>query len=264
MKILLIGDVVGRGGRKALNHLAPALRLEFGCDFVIANGENMAGGKGMNNKTLNDLAPANLDVITSGDHIWDQRQFMDEIKAHDHILRPANLHSDLPGKGWGIYTTASGLKVGVINLLGRVFMAHHSDCPFQAADKILIELRKKTNLIFVDFHAEATSEKIAMGRFLDGRVSCVFGTHTHVQTADATIFQGGTAYITDLGMVGSSESILGRKIAPVVQKFSTGIPKYFEVENKNILLCGAVVELDDSTGQAISIQAIQRKFEDED
>ena len=264
MKILLIGDIVGSGGRQAVNKLAPLLREEYQCDFIIANGENMAGGKGMNNKTLKHLEPAQIDVITSGDHIWDQRQFLDEITGHDHILRPANLQQGLPGKGHGIYTLSSGIKIGVINLLGRVFMAQASDCPFQCVERILEEIHKETDLIFVDFHAEATSEKIAMGRFLDGRVTCVFGTHTHVQTADNQVFTNGTAYLTDLGMVGSKNSILGRKIAPVVQKFATGIPKYFEVEKKNIELRGAVVEVEPSTGKAISIELIQRNYDDEE
>jgi len=264
MKFLLIGDIVGSGGRQAVNKLAPLLRQEFNCDFIIANGENMAGGKGMNNKTIKDLEMANLDVITSGDHIWDQRQFLDEINGHSNVLRPANLQKGLPGKGYGIYTTSSGIKIGVINLLGRVFMAQHSDCPFQCVENIVEQMRKETPLIFVDFHAEATSEKIAMGRFLDGKVSCVFGTHTHVQTADHQIFPNGTAYLTDLGMVGSIHSILGRKIAPVVQKFSTGIPKYFEVEKKDIELRGAVVEVDPMTGKALDIELIQRSYKNEE
>ena len=263
MKILLIGDIVGSGGRQAVNKIAPLLRDEYQCDFIIANGENMAGGKGMNNKTIKDLEPARLDVITSGDHIWDQRQFLDEITGHDNVLRPANLQKGLPGKGHGIYTTSTGIKIGVINLLGRVFMAQHSNCPFQCADDLVNEMQKEADLIFVDFHAEATSEKIAMGRFLDGRVSCVFGTHTHVQTADNQVFPNGTAYLTDLGMVGSINSILGRKIAPVVQKFSTGIPKYFEVEKKNIELRGAVVEVDPKTGKALTIELVKKSFDDE-
>lgn len=263
MKILLIGDIVGSGGRQAVNKLAPLLRQEFSCDFIIANGENMAGGKGMNNKTIKDLETAGLDVITSGDHIWDQRQFLDEINTHHNVLRPANLQQGLPGKGHGVYTSPSGIKIGVINLLGRVFMAQHSDCPFQCAEAIVDKMQHEADLIFVDFHAEATSEKIAMGRFLDGKVTCVFGTHTHVQTADQQVFPNGTAYLTDLGMVGSIHSILGRKIAPVVQKFSTGIPKYFEVEKKDIELRGAVVTVDPTNGKALGIELIQRTYHDE-
>jgi metallophosphoesterase (TIGR00282 family) len=261
MKTIIIGDIVGRSGRNAVNKIVPQLRKEHQADFVIANGENMAGGRGLNTKTIKDLQSAKLNVITTGDHIWDQRQFLDEIKNHNEVLRPANLHKELPGKGYEIYTIASGIKIGVINLLGRVFMPQPSDCPFQKVDSIIKNIATKCDLIFVDFHAEATSEKIAMGRFLDGKVTCVFGTHTHVQTADEQIFHQGTAYITDIGMVGAKESILGRKLEPVIQKFSTGIPKYFEVENRNIELHGVIIQADPTTGKALNIQRIKKTTE---
>ncbi len=261
MKFLLIGDIVGHGGRNAVNALAPQLREEFGIDFIIANGENMAGGRGMNTKTLKSLDESEIDVFASGDHIWDQRQFLGEIENWPNVLRPANLPKGQPGKGYDIFIAKNGLKVGVINLLGQVFVGTNADNPFQAAEQIVEEMKSQTDIIFVDFHAEATSEKIAMGFFLDGKVSCVFGTHTHVQTNDAKVLENGTAYITDIGMVGSRNSVLGRKVSAVLKKFSTGIPSSFDVVNSAITLTGAVVEVDEKTGKAVSIQTIVRDFD---
>lgn len=258
MKFLLIGDIVGHGGRKAVNELVPHLRNEFGIDFVIANGENMAGGRGLNSKTLKSLDPAKIDVITSGDHIWDQKQFIGEVDQWPNVIRPANLPAGQPGKGYDIFMSKSGLKVGVINLLGQVFITTSSNTPFQAALAIVEEMKKETDIIFVDFHAEATSEKIAMGFLLDGKVSCVFGTHTHVPTADATILPNGTAYITDIGMVGSRNSVIGRKVSAVLKRFTTGIPVHFDVVNSEIRLSGAIVEIDEKTGKALSIEQISR------
>lgn len=263
MKILLIGDIVGHGGRNAVNALVPQIREQHQIDFIIANGENMAGGRGLNNKTLKSLEPAEIDVITSGDHIWDQKQFIGEIDQWTNVLRPANYPQGQPGKGYDIFTSKTGVKIGVINLLGQVFITSNSDNPFQAALKIVEEIKKETDIIIVDFHAEATSEKIAMGFLLDGKVSCVFGTHTHVQTADATILPNQTAYITDIGMVGSKNSVLGRKIEPVLHRFTTGIPAHFDVVNSDIRLTGAIVEIDNETGKAFSIKEIQYDFERE-
>lgn len=260
MNFLLIGDIVGHGGRNAVNALVPELRKEFDIDFIIANGENMAGGRGMNTKTLKSLDESEIDVIASGDHIWDQRQFLGEIDNWPNVLRPANLPSGQPGKGYDIFMAKNGKKVGVVNLLGQVFVGTNADNPFQAAEKIIEEIKAETDIIFVDFHAEATSEKIAMGFFLDGQVSCVFGTHTHVQTNDAKVLENGTAYITDIGMVGSRNSVLGRKVSAVLKKFSTGIPSSFDVVNSAITLTGALVKVDDITGKAVSIQTIVRDF----
>jgi metallophosphoesterase (TIGR00282 family) len=260
MNILLIGDVVGHGGRAAVCELVPRLREQLNIDFVIVNGENMAGGRGMNTKTLKSLDEAEVDLFTSGDHIWDQRQFLGEIDNWPNVLRPANLPVGQPGKGYGIFTAENGKKVGVVNLLGQVFVGTNADNPFQAAQKIIEELKSETDIILVDFHAEATSEKIAMGFFLDGKVSCVFGTHTHVQTNDAKVLENGTAYITDIGMVGSRNSVLGRKVSAVLKKFSTGIPSSFDVVNSAVTLTGAVVKVDDTTGKAVSIQTIVRDF----
>ncbi len=260
MKILAIGDIVGKNGRAAVNQLVPALRDELSIDFVIANGENMAGGRGLNMKTINDLTAAKLDVITTGDHIWDQRQFVGEIEQCEHVIRPANLPACQPGKGF-VVIEKNGIKVAVINLLGQVFINTQSNNPFETVDKILSELPEDVKTIIVDFHAEATSEKIAMGRYLTGRVSAVFGTHTHVQTNDAEIFENSTAYITDVGMVGSKNSILGRKIKPVVKRFSTGIPASFDVEHNDIRFCGAVIEIDETTGRAVSIETVVKEVE---
>ncbi len=261
MKVLLIGDIVGHGGRNAVNTLAPQLKEELGLDFIIANGENMAGGRGMNSKTLNSLEPAGIDVFTCGDHIWDQKQFVGEIDHWPNVLRPANLIHGQPGKGYDIFTAKSGIKVGVINLLGQVFISHFSNPPFPAALAIVEEIKKETDIIFVDLHAEATSEKIAMGFLLDGKVSCVYGTHTHVLTADSTVLPKGTAYITDIGMVGSRHSVLGRKVSAVVKRFTTGMPAPFDVVNHSIRLTGAVVEVDETTGKAISIEQIIRDLD---
>lgn len=260
MKILMIGDIVGKGGRKAVMELVPKLRREYKVDFCIANGENMAGGGGITRKCINSLLQVSIDVITSGDHIWDQREFVDNIKEYFKVLRPANVDPRQPGKGFGIYRLGEDTQIAVINLVGRTFMKFQSDCPFRCAETIIADVRKRTPNIIVDFHAEATSEKIAMGRFLDGKVTAVLGTHTHVPTADEQIFSGGTAFLCDVGMVGSRESVLGRAIEPVVQKFSTGMPARFTVVEKNIRLNAVLVDFDETTGIARSIERIVRDW----
>ena len=258
MRILFIGDIVGKGGRQAVKALTRGLRFEYACDFCIANGENMAGGGGFTRQCVNELDGCGVDVFTAGDHIWDQKEFPNEIEGLGNVLRPANFSSSQPGRGYAVFETDGGLKVGVLNLIGRTFIATQSNCPFETADKAVEELRKETNIIFVDFHAEATSEKIAMGRYLDGRVSAVIGTHTHVATADQQIFARGTAFQCDAGMVGARDSILGRDIQPVLQRFSTGMPARFTVCEQNIRLCGTVVTIDESTGKAKSIERVLR------
>ena len=261
MKVLAIGDIVGRGGRKAVRELVPQLIKEFGVDFCVVNGENMADGRGLNKKVVRNLDDCGVDCITTGDHIWDQKAWGEDILEFPHTLRPANLHEGQPGKGYRIFETVDGTKVGVVNLLGRVYIGMPCDCPFTAAEKIIAKLREETSIIIVDFHAEATSEKIAMGRHLDGKASFVFGTHTHVETADSRIFEKGTAYQTDLGMVGSRDSILGRHAGAIVRKFHTGMPSRFNVVDNHITLCGAVVEIDNATGKAISIERIKRDLD---
>ncbi|MEA2013466.1 MAG: TIGR00282 family metallophosphoesterase [Verrucomicrobiota bacterium] len=260
MKILLIGDIVGKGGRRAVSHFVPKLKKEYNCCFCIANGENMAGGSGLTAKCARSLLQAGVDVITSGDHVWDQKDFVSQIEDFKNILRPANVSSSQPGLGYNIYPLPIGGKIAVINLLGQVFMGKQTNSPFEAADVIVKKVSQQTNIIFVDFHAEATSEKIAMGRFLDGRVTAVFGTHTHVETADEKILKKGTAYQTDLGMVGAVDSVLGRDVEAVIHRFLTGMPAKFSVIEKGIKLCASIVDFDIKSGRAKSIQRIVREF----
>ena len=260
MKILFIGDIVGHGGREAAKQLIPALRQELSIDFCVANGENMAGGNGMTKPLLLEFNPGSVDVFTSGDHVWDQKEFPGQIDSMPNVLRPANLPEQQPGQGWGLFTVSNGTEVGVINLLGRTFMGLPANDPFAAAEKAVADLRQHTPIILVDFHAEATSEKIAMGRFLDGRVSAVFGTHTHVATADTQIFPGGTAFQCDAGMVGSRESVLGRDIAPVLTRFTTGMPARFTVNEDAVTLHGICVSIDSATGHATAVERIERDF----
>lgn len=257
MKLLFVGDIVGKGGREAVARLVPELRRELGCDFCVANAENTAGGGGVTRRCLADLATSGVDVFTSGDHVWDQREFVGEIAQIGNVLRPANVYPGQPGRGYGLFVSVTGLQVGVICLLGRTFMNGLADCPFQAADRIVAELRQATPFIVVDIHAEATSEKIALGRFLDGRVSAVLGTHTHVPTADERVFPGGTAFQCDVGMVGSRESVLGRDLAPVLQRFSTGMPARFTVADHHIRLHASAVTLD-GAGRATAIERVVR------
>jgi hypothetical protein len=254
---------VGKGGRRAVATLAPQLRAEFGCAFCVANGENMAGGGGLTRKCLDELWLCRaVDVVTSGDHVWDQKEFVEEIKSAPNVLRPANLPAQQPGRGWALYTAADGTPVGVVNLLGRVFMPFSSDCPFRAADRALEELAPKAKVILVDIHAEATSEKIAMARHLDGRASLVFGTHTHVPTADEQVLPHGTGMICDVGMVGARESVLGRAIAPVLRRFVTGMPGHFTVVEHGTRLQGLVAEIDPRTGKALTLTRVVRDLPD--
>ncbi len=261
MNVLVIGDMVGKGARKAAIALVPSLLREYDCCFCIANGENMAGGGGMTRRCLNSLDEAKINVVTGGDHMWDQRELAEVIGLFPNVLRPANVSAVQPGRGYGVFTVPGHRqRIAVISLLGRTFLNTQANCPFEAADRILDELQDQ-KIIFVDFHAEATSEKIAMGRYLDGRVTAVLGTHTHVPTADEQIFAGGTAFQCDLGMVGARDSVLGRAIAPVLQRFSTGMPARFTVVETGIRLQGTVVSLDPDSGQATAIQRISRDFD---
>ena len=257
MRILFIGDIVGSGGREAVNRFVPELRTEYSCEFCVANGENMANGNGFARSTLDELKHSQVDVFTGGDHTWDQKDFEKEILDYPNVLRPANVSALQPGRGYGVFEAADGTKVGVINLLGRTFMRFASDCPFAAAGKIVAEMRKVTPIIIVDFHAEATSDKISLGRFLDGKVSAVLGTHTHVPTADETIFPGGTAFQCDVGMVGSKDSVLGREWEPIVRHYLTGMPMRFPVTNKSVRLCGTVVTVNPD-GRATAIERVVR------
>ena len=265
MKLLFIGDIVGQPGRNAVKALLPKLREQHALDFVIANGENSAGGSGITPKTAGEIFDAGVDVITSGDHLWDQKEVMELLAGEKRFLRPLNYPAGTPGKGSGIFLlqvrdsrpqTKNPILIAVLNAQGRVFMQPPLENPFTLALEEVKRLRERTKIIFVDFHAEANSEKIAFGRFLDGQVSAVVGTHTHVQTADEQILPHGTAYLTDAGFTGPHDGCLGREIEPVIKKFLTGMPQRFEVAKNRVQLHGAVIEIDDATGNAIKIQRV--------
>lgn len=255
MKFLFVGDVVGKGGRKAVKELVPQLREKYNCSFCVVNGENSAGGAGVNTKCVKEILEV-ADVVTTGDHVWDQKEFEKEIVSHQRVLRPANFSDSQPGKGWGVFRNPAGGDVAVINLLGKVFVRDSAYCPFERAEAIVKVIPKHVKTIIVDFHAEATSEKIAMGRFLDGKVTAVLGTHTHVRTGDAQVFPGATAFCTDVGMVGSVDSVLGREISAVIRKFRSGMPTRLPVVEKNIQLDAVIVTYDHQTGKASDIQSI--------
>lgn len=259
MNILFIGDIVGSPGREAVRKLVPLLRKEFALDFVIANAENAAGGSGITPQVAEELWGVGVDVLTSGDHIWKKRDIFDIINTSQRVLRPLNFPEGAPGSGYGVYTTQSGLKVGVINVQGRVFM-QALECPFKAARLAADTLQKETRVIILDIHAEATSEKVALGWYLDGLASAVLGTHTHVQTADEKVLPQGCAYITDAGMTGPLDSVIGRRIEDVLERFITAVPVRFEVAQDNIQLQGVVLDIDENTGKARSIVRIQRKI----
>ncbi len=256
LRILFIGDVVGRQGRKIVAELLPKLKSEFEIDFTIANCENAAGGFGVTMKIIEELKEAGVDVMTSGNHIWDRHEIISYLDSIPIILRPLNYPEGVPGRGRGIYEVRDGIKVCVVNLMGRVFM-RAIDCPFKAVDDLLKHVGPMITI--VDMHAEATSEKIAMGWYLDGRVTAVIGSHTHVQTADERVLPGGTAYITDAGMTGAVDSVIGIEKEAIIKRFLTGIPTRFEAATEDVWLMGVVVAVDPTSGKAISIQRIQRK-----
>lgn len=258
MKILFIGDVVGQPGRNAVKSLLPELRSRHKLDFVIANGENAAGGSGITPKTAGEIFSAGVDVMTSGDHLWDQKEVMELLTGEPRFLRPLNYPSDVPGRGSAVFEI-NNLKIGVLNAQGRTFMQPQLENPFPMAEAAVNKLREKTKIIFVDFHAEATSEKIGFARFLDGTVSAVVGTHTHVQTADEQIFPHGTAFLCDAGFTGPQESVLGREVEPVIRRFLTQMPQRFEVAKARVMLHGAIVEIDEATGKAIKIQRVAER-----
>ena len=253
IRILFIGDIVGRPGRKAVTELVPRLREQRGIDFVVANGENAAAGSGLTPKVLKQILAGGVDVVTSGDHIYRNKDGFGCFEE-ERLLRPLNYVPAAAGRGWGVYQ-AGETPVAVVNLQGRVFM-EPSECPFHAIDVLLESLAKEARILLVDFHAEATSECIGMGWHLDGRASAVAGTHTHVQTADETVLPLGTAYITDLGMTGPHDGVIGRAKAPVLHKFTTGMPARFEVCEGDIRLHGAQIDIDPETGRALAIERI--------
>lgn len=256
MRVLMVGDIVGKPGRAAFLQVVNRLKAEDRIDFVIANGENAAAGRGPSLEIAQSLLNAGADVVTLGDHAWDAKEMVAGIDLEPRIIRPANFSKGAPGKGWVRVDTPEG-EIMVIQLIGRVFMQPNYDCPFQAADKLLASAMNPPKVVFVDMHGEASSERMAMGRYLDGRVSAVVGTHTHCQTSDETIFPKGTAYITDLGMTGPKDSVLGREVEPVIAKFVTGVPHKFDVAVNDPTLEGAIIDVNMTTGKANSIERIR-------
>ncbi|HOX59581.1 MAG TPA: TIGR00282 family metallophosphoesterase [Candidatus Paceibacterota bacterium] len=259
MKLLFIADIVGQPGRRAVRELLPQLRQQHQLSVVVGNGENSAGGSGITMKTAEELFSAGVDIITCGDHLWDQKEVMGLLESERRFVRPLNYPPGTPGQGSTIFEAQGLPPVAVLNLQGRTFMPPLEN-PFHAALAEVERLRRTTKLIFVDFHAEATSEKIALGRMLDGQVSAVVGTHTHVQTADEQIFPGGTAFLADGGFTGPHESVLGREIKPIIRRFMTSMPQKFEVAKERVLLQGAVVEIDEHTGHAKAIQRVSQSL----
>jgi 2',3'-cyclic-nucleotide 2'-phosphodiesterase len=255
VKILFFGDVVGKPGREALRRRGQAIAAAEEVDLVVANCENIAGGIGVDPGGARDLLAGGVHVLTSGNHIWQKREIYDFLEASDRLLRPANFAPGVPGRGWSIYETAKG-PVAVVNLIGRVFMAP-AECPFRAADDILRRIGERARVVFVDMHAEATSEKVGMGRYLDGRVSAVVGSHTHVQTADEMVLPGGTAFITDTGMCGPLDSVIGMRTDQVLKRFLDQMPVRFDVGRGAPLLQAVLVDVDESTGRARGIRRIR-------
>ena len=255
MLILMVGDVIGKPGRRALKELMPDLRQQYGLNLVIVNAENAAGGIGVTPSTAGELLDAGADVLTSGNHIWAHKEIIPHLDSDMPILRPLNYPPGVPGRGYLINKQAM-----VVNLIGRIFMSNY-DCPFRAMDQLLTELKDKPPVIIVDFHAEATSEKVAMGRYLDGRVSAVLGTHTHVGTIDTQVLPGGTAYVTDVGMTGPTDSVIGDDAEAVLQRFLTVLPHRLSVGKGKTMLNAVLVSIDDTSGKAISIERLYREVE---
>lgn len=259
MKILFIGDIVGKVGRNAVKASLPGLTDKYKFDMIIANGENIAGGFGLTESLVNDLYAMGVHVITTGNHVWDKKDFVSYISKDNRVLRPANFAPGVPGYGSIIHSLPDGTKVGVLNLSGRVFMAN-MDCPFRTAQAEIETLTRVAKVIIIDLHAEATSEKVAFGYFVDGKASAVIGTHTHVQTADEKILPHGTAYITDVGMTGPAHSVIGIEVAQIIQRFLTGMPDRFETAQGKGILSAVVLDIDAGTGKANGIQRIQLSY----
>ena len=256
MKLLFIGDVVGSPGRKALAELLPGLRAQHGLDVVVANGENSAGGNGITPDTAAEIYAAGVDVITCGDHLWDQKEVEILLEEEPRFVRPVNYPAGTPGQGSAVIERTGQPTVGVINAQGNTFMRGELDNPFRSVKEEMKKLAPVAPVILLDFHAEATSEKIAMARMLDGHVSVVVGTHTHVQTADEFIFPGGTAFLCDAGFTGPHDSVLGREWEPVVERFLTSQPRRFPVAKDRVLLQGLMVEVDGATGKALTVERV--------
>ncbi len=255
IRVLFIADIVGRPGLEIVSKLAPSLKERMRVDFCIANGENGCEGKGLTQKLAREYFALGIDLITSGNHIWDNRDIYEALNTNGRILRPANYPEGNHGKGATVVTLESGVKVGVVNLQGRTFM-FNIDCPFRRGLSEVNRIRKQTNIILVDFHAEATAEKVAMGWYLDGKVSAVIGTHTHVPTADERILPGGTAYITDVGMTGPFDSVIGLKKEVAIKRFLHQTPVRFKPADGDLRFCAVLIEIDIATGHALNIERI--------
>ncbi|GIX06434.1 MAG: metallophosphoesterase [Candidatus Poribacteria bacterium] len=261
MKILFIGDIVGRPGRRAVREGLPLLQERYGpFDLVLANAENAAGGNGLTAALAKELTGYGVDFMTTGNHVWDQKEFVEEIAQVENVLRPLNLPPGTPGRGWALVPARNGLSVGLLNAGGKIFMPY--DNPFLIVEETVERLREQTPIIVVDFHAEATSEKLAMGWFLDGRATLVVGTHTHVQTADETILPNGTAYITDVGMTGPHDSVIGVDKEGVLRRFLTQMPAKLDVASGDVRLCAVAVQADPETGRALSIERLCLRLPD--
>ncbi len=257
MNLLLIGDIIGEPGRRILSQHLHVLKHDYRIDVAVGNAENAAGGFGVTPRIAEDLFGMGFDILTTGNHVWDKKEILSYIRDHPSLLRPANYPDGAPGCGRAVVTTPAGDKVGILHLMGRVYMPASLDCPFRVGDREIEKLRTETNVILVDMHGEATSEKSSIGWHFDGRVSAVLGTHTHVQTADERILPHGTAFLTDVGMTGPIDSVIGVKTEEAIQKFLTQMPKKFETATGPSVLSGAVVEVDNVTGKAVSIKRIR-------
>lgn len=255
MLVLNIGDIIGKPGRQAMSKLLPSVRQKFGVDLVIANAENVAGGLGLTPATARELLDAGVDVLTSGNHIWAEKEIIPYLDSDMPVLRPLNYPPGVPGRG---YIVIGGVMV--VNLIGRTFMSNY-DCPFRAMDQLLAEVKPRPPVIIVDFHAEATSEKVALGRYLDGRVSAVLGTHTHVGTIDTQVLPHGTAYVTDIGMTGPIDSVIGDDVDKVLQRFLTMIPNRLSVAKGKTIFNAILTRIDEDSGRAISIDRIYNEVD---
>jgi metallophosphoesterase (TIGR00282 family) len=256
MRVLFIGDIVGKTGRMAVRTLLPNLADKYKIDIVIANGENIAGGFGLTESLVSELFRTGVDIVTTGNHVWDKKDFVNYIVKDNRVLRPLNYPPGVPGQGSIVYTLRNGQKAAVLNAMGRVFM-NSLDCPFRTTKAEIERVSKETKVIIIDFHAEATSEKVAFGYFMDGRASAVIGTHTHVQTADEKILANGTAYITDVGMTGPANSVIGIEVNQIIQRFLTSMPARFETAPGEGIFSGVVIEIDSETGKSTAIQRLQ-------
>jgi hypothetical protein len=264
LRILCLGDIVGRPGRQIVHQKLPALVRERGVDLVVANAENIAGGSGITTNLFHKIRSYGVDVVTLGDHVFRKQEIIPSMQGSERMVRPANLASTAAGRPFTVVATASGVSVAVFCLLGRIYMNLPSDDPFAAADRVLGAIPQAVRVCVCDMHAEASSEKVAMGHWLDGRCSMVVGTHTHIPTADARVLAGGSAYISDLGMCGPYDSVLGRRKERVLKFMTTSMPQNFDIATGDVRLCGALAEIDPDTGRALSMERIEIKGENAD